>query len=130
MTTPGSRKADHSSDPEPLRQRDDGVAERTPVVIRLRAVEHEDVVSGCVAIGNERDLRPVEPDVDPFDDVHCWATSTVVEEPSVSNSATVTGAICPRMVSVASWAHRPASIQPVRWINNTGSCRFGEPCRV
>ena len=44
-------------------------------------MEHEDVVSGCVATRNERDLRPVEPDVYSFDDVHCWATSTVVEEP-------------------------------------------------
>lgn len=44
-------------------------------------MEHEDVVSGCVATRNERDLRPVEPDVDPFDDVHRWATSAVVEEP-------------------------------------------------
>ena len=44
-------------------------------------MEHEDVVSGCVATRNERDLRPVEPDVHPFDDVHRWATSAVVEEP-------------------------------------------------
>ncbi len=44
-------------------------------------MEHEDVVSGCVATRNERDLRPVEPDVYSFDDVHRWATSTVVEEP-------------------------------------------------
>ena len=74
-------EADHSPDPEPLRQRDDGVAERTPVVIGLRAVENEDIVAGRVAAGNERDLRPVEPDVHPFDDVHRWAASTVVEEP-------------------------------------------------
>lgn len=50
-------------------------------MIGLRAVEHKDVVSGCVATRNERDLRPVESDVYPFDDVHCWAASTVVEEP-------------------------------------------------